>query len=140
MRVVIDTNILISAFFWGGLPLQILIATYEGRLLALATADTVSELQRVFSYPKFAQRISETNLLSRRLLNRYVDAVAITNPAPVPPNAVRDPADQAILACAVGGNADVIISGDKDLLSLGTFQGIPILSAEQFVAQYLPSP
>jgi len=57
----------------------------------------------------------------------------------VPVDVVRDPKDRAVLECAVGGNADFIVSGDRDLLVLAAYQNIVILTAEQFV-QHMAKP
>jgi predicted nucleic acid-binding protein len=63
----------------------------------------------------------------------YTRFVAIVVPAEIPPDVVRDSKDRAVLACAVGGKADYIVSGDEDLLVLSIYENIPILNANQFV-------
>lgn len=61
------------------------------------------------------------------MLSDYLDAVELTDPEPLPPTS-RDPDDDHVLACALAAHADLIVSGDADLLVLKTFQNIPILT------------
>lgn len=93
------------------------------RFCWLLSEDILAELERKLSSAKFTARI---------------DAIGLT-PLPVPDNAIRDPKDRMILACAVGGNADFIVSGDKDLLVLKTYQGIQIVTPSGFLDIVKPS-
>jgi uncharacterized protein len=135
IRAVLDTNIIISALFWKGLPRAVFDAAIDKQYFALTTEALTSELIRVLSYPKFAQQIANLALNTEQLVADYLAITIAVLPAEILPGVVRDPKDLAVLACAVGGQADCIVSGDKDLLTLGTYENIPILNAEQFLVR-----
>jgi uncharacterized protein len=71
--------------------------------------------------------------MANTILSEYRTITELVTPAEIPPDAIRDPKDIPVLACAVGGKADYIVSGDNDLLVLTAYQNIPILSAAQFL-------
>lgn len=133
IRVVIDTNIIISALFWGGLPRAVIDAVLDRKCASLVTEAITAELARVLAYPKFAEKIAKQELEIQRLIADYLIFAVPVIPAAVPPGIVRDPKDRAILGCAVGGKADFVVSGDKDLLVLHEYENIPIMSAETFL-------
>lgn len=135
IRVVIDTNIVVSALFWNGIPRVVFDAALGKQFLTLTTETHTTELKNVLAYPKFADQISNHALEIERLVTDYLAIGIVVLPADVFPDIVRDPKDRAVLACAVGGKANYIVSGDKDLLVLGIYDGIPILTAEQFLSR-----
>jgi len=65
------------------------------------------------------------------LFDGYAALATVVNQAPIAPSVARDPDDDQVLACAVAAEANLIVSGDRDLLSLATFQGIPIVTATE---------
>src|SRR5947207_747541 len=138
IRVVLDTNIIVSALFWKGLPRIVFDAALDKRYFALTTDALTAELKRVLTYPKFAQQIANQALGTEQLVADYPMIAITVLPGDVPPDIVRDPKDREVLACALGGKADSIISGDKDLLVLGMYEGIPVVSPDQFL-QRLPT-
>ena len=133
MRVVVDTNIVLSGMFWGGIPAQVYDGAIEGRYTLLVTEDLIAELDRVLRYPKFEKHLTQRGLWINELVAEFRKLAAIVLPAEIPSNAVRDTKDTPILACAVGGQADFIVSGDSDLLALGAYADIPILTPTQFL-------
>lgn len=135
LRVVLDTNVVLSALvFGGGLPGTVRAAWQRGALRPLASAATVQELVRVLAYPKFRLSAAEQEELLADYLP-YVQTVRIPNPPPAVP-ACRDPLDEPFMQLALAGKARVLVSGDRDLLALAdTFAkmgGCPILSLEAF--------
>src|SRR5437773_11767427 len=135
IRAVLDTNIIISALFWKGLPRAVFNGAIDRLYLALTTEALTSELKRVLAYPKFAQQIADQALHVEQLVADYLAITIPVLPIEVPPDVLRDPKDLAVLACAVGGQANCVVSGDKDLLSLAVYQNIPILNVEQFLVR-----
>lgn len=124
-RIVLDTNVLISALFSAtSTPARVMEkAIAHGQLLA--SAATLRELARKLDAPKFdpyVPRRQREQLLQRLLaLVEVVEVIQLIR-------ASRDPQDDAFLEVAVNGRADTLISGDRDLLSLHPFRGIPILT------------
>jgi putative PIN family toxin of toxin-antitoxin system len=133
IRAVLDTNTLISGIFWPGTPRKIYVAAYQERFRILTTTNMLAELNLVLNRAKFAQALIALGKTAVDLLTELRDAAEVVSPAEITAGVVRDPKDEMILACAVGGEADYIVTGDKDLLTLVTFEGIPILTATQFL-------
>jgi uncharacterized protein len=130
-RVVVDTNTLVSRLL---LPLSIPSAAVgkvirEGKILA--SEATLSELADVLSRSKFDRYVA---IIERqqfiRLLGRFVEMVAITHSV----RACRDPRDDKFLELALNGNADTILTGDRDLLVLDPFRGIRIITPARYLA------
>jgi len=138
LRVVLDTNVVLSALvFGGGLPGAVRAAWQSGALRPLASAAAVQELVRVLAYPKFRLSAAEQEELLADYLP-YVQTVRIPNPPPVVP-ACRDPQDEPFMQLALAGKARVLVSGDRDLLAVADafvkLGGCPILSLEVFCRQ-----
>lgn len=134
VRLVLDTNTLISAILWRGTPAAVLAAVRAGQATVAISAEILEELAGVLERSKFRQRLIVTNLSA---VAAYRQVVSVTQRVTAPPLAsiaeLRDPADAIILACAVAAGADAIVTGDQDLLVLGSFRRIPILTATQTV-------
>ena len=119
VRVVLDTNVILSALvFRGGAAGQVRLAWQRGLVLPLASTATVRELVRVLAYPKFClSRAEQDELLADYL--PYVKVVRIAHPPPAVPDC-RDALDLPFMHLAVAGKAQVLVSGDRDLLTLAT--------------------
>ena len=117
LRVVLDTNVVLSALvFGGGQAGQLRRAWQAGAFVPLASAVTVQELMRVLAYPKFSlSRAAQDELLADFL--PYAQTVRMPQPPPPVPDC-RDPLDVPFLQLAVAGQAQRLVSGDKDLLVL----------------------
>ena len=137
VRAVLDTNIIISGLLWGGLPQQIFQAAHDEQFVALLTDVLLAELTTTLYRDKFAEQLMRRQLTVDSVIEQYRSAVEFVDPAEVPTNIVRDPKDRAVLACAVGGKADFVVTGDKDLLVLGTYERISIVNADQFLKSLL---
>ena len=135
MRLVIDTNILVSALLAAAsLPAQLVVLWRAGWFDLLTTADQLDELMRVTRYPKIRERLAPA--VAGRLVND-LPALAITVDA-VPRVAISpDPDDDYLLALAAAGAADFRVTGDKrDLLGLAVYEGTKILTVQDFLAQH----
>jgi putative PIN family toxin of toxin-antitoxin system len=133
MRVVADTNTVVSGLFWHGPPRQLLDAARAGIITLVTSAPLLNELARVLARPKFAQRIDRAGLSVEEIVDTYGTLAEQVTPADIPPTVTADPDDDAVLATAVGGQADLIVSGDADLLGLGSFREIRIIHAADAV-------
>jgi len=133
IRAVLDTNTLISALFWGGIPWEVYHAAAEEKYILLATEALIAEFVGVLHRPKFAPALATIQKLADDIVREHRQVAELVVPIEIFLAAVRDPKDRVVLACAIGGRADYIVSGDKDLLVLEVFQGIPILTVASFL-------
>jgi len=132
IRVVVDTNILVSAFFWEGPPSKLLQAAKDEQVQLISSEILVAELQEVLSRSKFARNYQATGKTAAGLIANFRALVEIVEPDAIERTSV-DPDDDVVLACAVSGKADFIISGDGDLLRLKAYKDIPIWEVGHFM-------
>ena len=135
MHVVADTNTVISGLLWHGPPRQVLDAARTGTLALSTSAALLAELAEVLQRPKFAERLARANVTPYALVLGYAALARLVVPAPIEPVVEADPDDDAVLACAVAACAEVIVSGDRALLALGSYESIPIITAVQLMAR-----
>jgi len=128
VRIVIDCNVLISGFIWPGTPNQLLNELANSTHELFVSDALLAEFQRVLDYPKIKKSIIKANLDANLIMDGYRKRCLQCYPVPLPAPVCRDPNDDHVLACALSANADMMISGDDDLLSLKEYQGISILS------------
>jgi putative PIN family toxin of toxin-antitoxin system len=136
MRVVLDTNIVVSRTLSElGCPALIVRAwhTQEVALEIIVSEWLLDEYERVLNYPRIRRRHGKSPAEVRELVDEVRQFGVLVEPADVPAVIPQDPDDDYGLACAVAGDADYIISGDPDLLELGAYQGIRILTPATFV-------
>jgi putative PIN family toxin of toxin-antitoxin system len=140
MRVVLDTNVIVSGVFWTGLPVVVLNAAIIGQFEAFTSEELLYELEDVVSRRKFNGRTIQVPALANRPIvsgiREFFQVLPGATSSRIVPN---DPDDDAVIACAVAARADYIISGDAHLLSVGAYQGIPICTVEHFVSDVLPT-
>ncbi len=130
-RVVLDTNLVLSALVFGGGILGALrVAWQASRFQPLVSTSTVAELLRVLEYPKFKLSSTEREELLADYLP-WCETVKIPDPPPATPTC-RDPCDQPFLQLAIAGKAQFLITGDADLLDLAEAFSQPIVTAAQF--------
>jgi putative PIN family toxin of toxin-antitoxin system len=128
MRIVIDTNVVASAIFFGGRPAALLRMVITRTLSAVATEEIVDEYQETVNYlmKKYSEKLDEFSLIP------VVSAMEII-PASHNIHVCRDPDDDKFISCAVDGQCYYIVSGDKDLLTLGNYENIKILTVAEFM-------
>jgi putative PIN family toxin of toxin-antitoxin system len=132
-RVVLDTNYLVSALLFStGQCAWLRTAWQGGRFIPVADHRCASELIRVLNYPKFRLSADEQQSLLADYLP-YVESIDIATPPAGLPEA-RDADDVIFLALAAAAGADVLVSGDHDLLTLNAVFSVPILSVIEFHA------
>ena len=132
MKIVIDTNVVISGVFFGGYPRKILESVYRLKTAACATPEIIDEYNAIVE--EMIQR-KQGNLRSD-ILNGLIARLEIITPI-TEISVCRDPDDDKFIGCAVDGKAVFIVSGDKDLLSLESYKDIEIITAADFCSRYL---
>lgn len=131
-RAVLDTNVVLSALvFSKGRVARLRAAWQGGDFVPLVNRQTVNELLRALSYPKFRFGAGERDLLLAEYLP-YTEVVAAPRNSPGVADC-RDPADREFLALAAVGRADALVTGDQDLLVLRGQSAFPILTADAFI-------
>ena len=131
LRIVLDTNIAISGLIWRGPPHQLLVALAEDKFAAHTSYALVSELTRKLLGSKLGVELLKRDISAQQLVTSYSALCEVVSPATLTQPICRDPDDDAELACAKAAQADLIVSGDQDLLVLQAFDGIPIVTAAQ---------
>lgn len=129
IRTVLDTNVLVSALLFSG-EMGHLVSSWKVRkFLLVFSRDTFDEFRRVLAYPKFSLTPREIDAILQNEVLPFCEVVDIKDEIV---GVCRDHADDKFLSCAVAATADYIVSGDKDLLVLGNFRNIPIITAAAF--------
>jgi putative PIN family toxin of toxin-antitoxin system len=127
VRAVADTNVLLSGLFWRGRPHALLEQVRAGTLTLISSPALLAELAEVMNRPKFQAILVRSNTDSEQTLGELRRLAEIIDPPPLPAPVSRDPSDDEVLALAAASQADLIITGDADLLTLGSHAGIPII-------------
>jgi len=134
VRAVIDTNVLVSGLLWHGIPHRLIEQIRAGTLTLIASSALLAELDEVIRRPKFHAILARSRTDPDRTLAELRRLAETGDPPPLPASVSRDPHDDAVLALAVAAQADVIVSGDEDLLTLGAYQDIRILAPAEALA------
>ena len=139
MRIVLDTNVVLSALLWRDTPYQLLAAIHQRSNVQLySSAALLEELADVLTRPFASRRLALIGKTARQVLADYVEAIELVEPTSVPRVVPGDVDDDQVIAAALAARADAIVSGDKQLRNLKTHQGISILGAVealQLIAQ-----
>lgn len=130
MRIVVDTNVIASAVFFGGKPYQLLHYIMEDRVDVVASKEIVDEYEEIVlrlkqKYPSISTKIPLHDLLAK------FDIIRVTSDIHVS----RDPDDDKFISCAVDGKCLYIVSGDSDLLSIENYGDIEILTVVDFLSR-----
>jgi putative PIN family toxin of toxin-antitoxin system len=135
VRIVLDTNVVLSALLWRGTPHHLLAAIGQrSSILLYSSTALLEELADVLTRPSATKRLALIGRSAREVLADFVEAIELVEPASVPRVVVGDVDDDQVIAAAVAARADLIVSGDrKHLLPLGSHQGIDIVDAAEAV-------
>jgi uncharacterized protein len=136
MRVVLDTNTLVSAMLSPNGPPRRLVDAARDNVFELCSSPVLmAELLDVLSREKFANRFKAADITPLAIVKDIRRMAYMVSPTSVPRVIVNDEDDDHVLACAVASHADLIVSGDKDLHTLGgRYHGIPIVRPAQAMA------
>jgi len=128
MRIVIDTNVVASAIFFGGRPAELLRMVVQHELSAVATNEIVDEYQATINYllNKYEDRPLQLSIVP---IFSAMEIIPVTSKIEV----CRDPDDNKFISCAIDGHCYYVVSGDKDLLSVEQYADIKIITVADFL-------
>jgi putative PIN family toxin of toxin-antitoxin system len=127
VKIVLDTNLLTSAVFWGGTPQKVLESAIEGPTVLYASKEIIEEYFRVI------RSIGEKRGFNTEEIEAQIlQMVRIVEPKRKV-TVCRDPFDDMFIDCALAAEAKLIVSGDKDLLTIEKFEAIEIITARQYL-------
>ena len=133
MRVVLDTNVVVSALVWGGSPFRLLQLAAAGEIELYSSPALLTELAEVLARQPLRSRLHEKRSSVEQALALYGELVIEVSPRAVPRVVPRDADDDQVIAAALAARADLIVTGDADLLSLVRFNTISIVTPAQAV-------
>ena len=130
MRLVLDTNVVASALLWGGVPRLLLMAGRDKRVELFTSTALLAELTDILGRRKFDKKIAASTLSVDQLVDRYAALAALVRPTQTP-RIAPDPDDDVVIGTALAAKADLVVTGDKPLLSVAEYQGVRIVGVSQ---------
>ena len=135
MRVVCDTNVLISGILFGGKPKDVLLLCSSGKVTNFTSPPLLKEIEKVLQRPKFG--LHEEQVYG--IIRLFRDTFSIVRPDTELSVSAADPDDNRVLETASAALAEAIVSGDALLLDLAEWSGIPILTPAAFLNNFFPA-
>lgn len=129
MKIVLDTNVLVSGIFWGGVPERILELAITGEISLYASEVIIDEYFRIID--KIGKKDKELASQWKMLLIKTIKIISHDIKLEI----CRDPNDNMFLECAVAAKAKFLVSGDDDLLTLKAIERTTILTAKEFITK-----
>lgn len=129
----LDTNVLIAATFWTGAPQRLLLAAEEQRIIVVLSEHLLQEYRETLETPHIQNKVRKKGLLLRLTEAQIRTISDIIEERTAVDVVVEDPDDNRVLACALDGGATHIVTRDKDLLRIGSWRGIRIMTPEEFL-------
>jgi len=134
MRVTLDTNVLISGTFWNGPSFEIVRKVSLNEIELVATKETIAEYNKIINSEEIMDKSKEKDLMVNDAVLEILEHSNLVDPKRKFDLIKDDPDDNKLLECAFEGKAEFIISKDKHLLKIKEFEGIKIVSPEQFLS------
>jgi putative PIN family toxin of toxin-antitoxin system len=133
IRVVLDTNVLISALLFKGELTRMVGIWQSSKMIPIISKETFNELRAVLKYPKFSLSRAEIKSLIKQEILPFFEVVNVSQHSK---GAGRDPGDDRFISCAFSANADCIVTGDKDLSNSKKYQSVRIIHASDFIKMF----
>ncbi len=133
MKVVLDTNVLVSGTFWIGKSFEVINSIELKSIKLILSKELIDEYNEVINREEIIDKIENKNLIMNETIKKIISDAEIVEPKEKFDAVKEDPDDNIILECAVEGKADFIVSQDSHLLKLKEFQGIKIMTPDEFL-------
>ena len=134
MKIVADSNVALSGLLWGGPPNQILKWCRDRNIHILECDETLDEVKRVLQSGKFSRRLTALHTTAPEIISYFMNLITfVPSPRSIPEAIEADPFDNIFLALASEHSAHLIVSGDRHLLELNSFQDIQIVTPAEAV-------
>lgn len=127
----LDTNVVLSALLWQGRPAELLDFAGDGEIGLFTSEHLIEELRLSLAKPKLAAKLSAIGLTPDEHAANYASLATVIEPPTLFAPVARDRDDDHVLACALGAQANAIVTGDDDLLTLGAWAGVAILGVAE---------
>jgi len=134
-RLVLDTNIVVSALIWGGEPYKLIRAATEGDVALYTSPALLAELFEVLGRPHLSSRLAAQHSSVEQAIRQYGELAISVTPLDTPRAVPNDPDDDHVIAVALTGQVELIVTGDRHLLSLLDHQGIDIVRVGEALAR-----
>ena len=133
VKIVLDTNVWVSALLWGGKPAEIIEAAEKGKLRIFISEEIIVEISQVLAYPKI-EKIYKTELRRQELIEQVLKIAKFVKATAKVEVVNEHPADNKFLECALAAKANYIVSGDKHLLKVVSYKKIQVSPLSDFLA------
>lgn len=131
LKLVLDTNTIISGLLWKGNECNLLEEIEKGKAQLYLTLEIIEEIDRVLHYPRLSGYIAEAGIQREELLEKILSLAHVVVSQSSPLTLCRDPQDNKFLECAIHVNADFVVSGDRDLLVLKEYEAVKIITTKE---------
>lgn len=134
MRIVLDTNVVVSALLWRGTPYQLLEAIrQQPSVQCFSSAPLLQELADVLTRPSAEKRLAIISKSAREVLDDYLAVVELVEPVNIPRVVPGDPDDDVVIGTALAAKGDFLVTGDQPLRSVAEYQSIRIVGVGEMV-------
>jgi putative PIN family toxin of toxin-antitoxin system len=133
VRIVLDTNVVVSALIWGGTPERLVQMAIDGDVELCTSRYLLDELREVLQREHLSSRLGPRYASVEEAVTLYGELAVAVSPTLVPRVVVEDADDDHVLAAAIAGSVDLIVSGDRHLLALGAHKNIRIITPAEAV-------
>ena len=135
MRITADTNLIVSAALWGGNPRRVVDAARDGFFDLYTSPVLITELRGILGRGKFEKQFLRVGFTPEDLVEELLGFAIVVDAGSLPFPVSRDLDDDAVVACALASESELIVSGDNDLLDLKQYKNIRILTATELLSE-----
>jgi putative PIN family toxin of toxin-antitoxin system len=133
VKLVLDTNVIVSALIWGGEPYKLIRAAAEGDIELYTSPALLAELRDVIGREHLVLRLAQQRSSVEQAIHLYGELAIVVSPLATPRVVPNDPDDDHVIAAGISGQVDLIVSGDRHLLGIGRHDGITIATVREAV-------